>query len=204
MTSTPPPLAPAVFLDRDDTLIACRSVVSTGDLGDPALVRLLPGAAELCARLKHARYQLIVISNQGGVARGAYTIDAVHAVNHRANELLDHAIDAFYFCPFHPRGALPEFAREHPWRKPAPGMILAAAAQRRLDLARSWLIGDNPRDCRAGRAAGIAGRTILLTRPDPDLPPTTPPDLADASAVADHLAPDLRSACARILGGAPE
>lgn len=189
------PLVPAVFLDRDDTLIACRSVVPGGDLGDPGLVRLLPGAFEACGRLREAGFALIVVSNQGGVARGAYPIAAVEAVNGRVNELLGGAIEAFYYCPYHPRGVVAEYAREHPWRKPAPGMILAAAAERGLDLGRSWLIGDMERDCQAGRAAGLGGRTILVTRADPELPP-----VVHDRDQGDYAEEDLRSACARILG----
>ena len=71
-------------------------------------------------------------------------------------------IDAVYFCPFHPLGSVPEFAREHPWRKPAPGMILAAAEDHALNLARSWVIGDQRRDIEAGRAAGIADDRLLM------------------------------------------
>lgn len=185
---------PAIFLDRDDTLIACRSIIPDGDLGDPDLVRLLPGAAEACRALRHAGFALVVVSNQGGVARGRYTADAVRAVNCRLNDLLDHAIDAFYFCPYHPRGLVPEFTREHPWRKPAPGMILDAAAAMSLDLSRSWLIGDAERDCQAGRAAGLLGRTILLTHPDPELRAPAPTE-----SRADFLERDLPAAVKRVL-----
>jgi D-glycero-D-manno-heptose 1,7-bisphosphate phosphatase len=153
-------MPPAVFLDRDDTLIACRAVAPDGDLGDPALVRLMPGSLEACRRLKAAGFRLVVTSNQGGVARGAYGVDAVERVNARVNDLLGGLIDAFRYCPFHPLGTVPEFAREHPWRKPRPGMILDAASALGIDLSTSWTIGDAPRDVEAGRAAGT--RTILI------------------------------------------
>lgn len=150
----------AVFFDRDDTLIACNAVAPGGDLGDPALVAPLPGVRDACHTLARAGFTLIVVSNQGGVARGAYNEHAVHAVNQRVNDLLGGVIRAFYFCPFHPRGVVPAYTREHPWRKPAPGMILAAAAEHDIDLASSWLVGDAPRDVEAGRAAGC--RSVLV------------------------------------------
>lgn len=178
-------MIPAVFLDRDDTLIACNSVVPDGDLGDPALVALLPGAREACEALRAAGFRLFVVSNQGGVARGKFGVDAVQRVNARVNELLGGAIHAFYFCPWHPRGVVPEFAREHPWRKPAAGMLLAAAQDHGLDLARSWLIGDAERDVQAGAVA--ACRTVLLAH------------APSAGSVATFTARDLPGAASIVL-----
>lgn len=151
---------PAVFLDRDDTLVACRGVAPFGDLGNPALVRLLPLVGVSCRKLKEAGYALVVVSNQGGVARGRYAESAVEAVNAEINARLHGAIDRFYWCPFHPEGTIPAYTREHPWRKPQPGMLLAAGRDLDLDLHGSWMVGDQPRDCAAGRAAGC--RTVLV------------------------------------------
>jgi D-glycero-D-manno-heptose 1,7-bisphosphate phosphatase len=171
----------AVFIDRDDTLIA-----NDGDLGDPDEVTLLDGAAEGIRRLHEQGYALVVVTNQGGVARGRYGPDDVRRVHDRVHELLgrEHPI-AFYFCPFHPKGTVAAYTREHPWRKPAPGMLLAAATDLKLDLAASWMIGDQPRDAEAGRAAGC--RTILLGIDHP----------ADA---AEHHVADFESAVRLILG----
>lgn len=164
----------SVFIDRDDTLMACRSLpvragVTPGDVTDPGQVSLLPGVHEACRALREAGFVLVVFTNQGAVARGGCGVDDVARVNERLCELLRDGsapgaslIDAVYFCPFHPKGSVPEFTREHPWRKPAPGMILAAADDHGLDLARSWVIGDQPRDIDAGRAAGIADDRLLL------------------------------------------
>lgn len=172
-------MTPAVFLDRDDTLIACNELPpppppgAKGDLVDPALVRLLPGVAEGLALLKGAGFALVVVSNQGSVARGAATLEVVRKVNDRLQQLLADAclsvrpglsmpiLDAVFFCPFHPKGNVPEYTREHPWRKPNPGMILAAAADLSLDLSRSWLIGDAERDIEAGMKAGIPRERAL-------------------------------------------
>ncbi|HYE63271.1 MAG TPA: HAD-IIIA family hydrolase [Phycisphaerales bacterium] len=159
-------MRPAVFLDRDDTLIACRELPAApppcapGDLIDPGLVRLLPGVLEGCRSLRRTGFALVVVSNQGVVARGGATCAVVDRVNARVGELLiDGAgrplVERFYYCPFHPKGRVPEFTREHPWRKPAPGMILGAAEELGLDVSRSWLIGDAERDIAAGIGAGL-------------------------------------------------
>lgn len=149
-------MQPAVFLDRDNTLIA-----NDGDLGDPDAVVLLDGVAEGIRRLDEAGYRLVVITNQGGVARGCYQEADVDAVHERMQRLLGPSAKlSFYYCPFHPRGTVPRYTREHPWRKPAPGMLLEAADRERLDLTASWVVGDQPRDAQAGLAAGC--RTILL------------------------------------------
>jgi D-glycero-D-manno-heptose 1,7-bisphosphate phosphatase len=176
----PTPPRPAVFLDRDDTLIACNELPpppspgKPGDLIDPNLVRLLPGVHRGLRALRQAGFTLVVISNQGAVARGAATTDTVDAVNRRVAQLLDAddgnpplvpIIEKWYYCPFHPSGNVPRYTREHPWRKPNPGMIRAAASDLNLDLRRSWLIGDADRDLQAGRSAGLAPDRCLLVGP---------------------------------------
>src|SRR6185437_5895296 len=145
---------PAVFFDRDNTLI-----VNDGYLGDPSKVMLVEGAAECIARVRSLGYAVVVLSNQSGVARGMFTEDDVHRVNARLDELLaDHnpqaVIDRHEFCPFHPEGTVAEYKHESDLRKPRPGMIHQAAEKLALDLSRSWVVGDAPRDIEAGKAAG--------------------------------------------------
>ena len=151
----------AVFLDRDNTLIH-----NDGDLGDPDAVRLVKGAASAIASLRGLSYKIVVVSNQGGVARGKFTEEDVKAVHERiaklVNETSGSIIDRFYYCPYHPEGKTKKYRREHPWRKPQPGMILQAAEDLGLDLSRSWLIGDQMRDIEAASAAGV--RAVLLDR----------------------------------------
>lgn len=174
----------AVFLDRDDTLIdsarlTWRPGERPGDLADPARVRLLPGAREGCGILKASGFTLVLVTNQGLVARGGGTPADVEAVHDRLRALMvddtpdslgGTLIDAAYYCPFHPQGAFPRFTREHPWRKPAPGMILTAARELEINLSTSWMIGDAPRDLQSALAAGIAPeRCLLLNRDAPDL-----------------------------------
>lgn len=174
----------AVFLDRDGTVIR-----NDGDLGDPDLVELLPGAAAAMRRLREAGYALVIVTNQGGVARGRYDEAAVHATHERLEQVLRRetglasVVDAFYFCPFHPEGTVERYRREHPWRKPAPGMLLEAARVHALDLETSWMVGDQERDAQAGAAAGC--RSILLGAPS-------------AASDADFFARDLTEAATRI------
>src|SRR3954447_2024406 len=158
------PKRPAVFFDRDNTLIA-----SDGYLADPADVVLVEGAADAVARVRAMGFAAVVFSNQSGVARGMFTEDAVYAVNGRMDELLHEdnpaaTIDRHEFCPYHPQATVPEYRQASELRKPAPGMIFRAAATLDLDVAASWIIGDAPRDVAAGHAAGC--RTILLKVPD--------------------------------------
>lgn len=169
----PPSARSAVFLDRDDTLIANRDVTAhtphPGDLVDPALVQLLPGVAEGLAELKRAGLLLVVVSNQGCVARGVCTIERVDMCNERMRALLrpPHApetieLDGVYVCPYHPRGTVAPYNTEHPWRKPAPGMLLQAARDLQIDLSGSWMIGDAQRDIDAAIAAGVAKEKALM------------------------------------------
>lgn len=181
----------AIFLDRDNTIIA-----NDGYLGDPAKVRLMPGAATAIAALRRLDYRVIVVSNQSGVARGLFDENAVEAVNQEmCKQLREQAgahIDASYYCPFHPDAVKPEYKQDHPWRKPQPGMLLQAAEDFALDLRQSWMVGDQPRDVAAGASAGC--RTILVRQsenPAPDADPhgtaVTPnfivKSLADAARV---------------------
>lgn len=174
-----PPRA-AVFLDRDDTLNENGSLPddafphTRGDLYSPEHVRLLPGVAHACARLSEAGFALIVITNQASAARGGATIPQIEATNDRLRELLTvdgrPLIDAVYAAPHHPKAAVEGFRGDHPWRKPGPGMILAAAEELGLDLARSWLVGDAARDIESGLAAGLDPDRCLRVGPDGDLP----------------------------------
>jgi histidinol-phosphate phosphatase family protein len=152
------PLGAAVFLDKDGTLI--KDVPYNVD---PTLIQLMDGAGEALRRLHGAGYKLIVVSNQSGVARGLFPESALCAVRDRIRGLLATygvSLDGFYYCPHHPDGSVPEYAVECACRKPAPGLVLRAAAEHGVDVARSWFVGDILNDVEAGRRAGC--RTILL------------------------------------------
>lgn len=179
---------PAIFLDRDGTLVP-----DDANAGIPARVTLVDGVAPSLRRLRDAGFRLVVATNQGGVARGRFSENDVDAVHSRLSELVDQqtglkrTIERFYYCPFHPKGIIPEYTREHPWRKPRPGMLLQAAQDMELELERSWLIGDSPRDVVAGRTAGL--RTILVSRDKARI----------ADAAADYSAATLAEAVEIVL-----
>lgn len=165
----------AVFLDRDDTIIR-----NSGDLGDPDDVVLLDGARTALSSLHGAGWPLIVVTNQGGVARGAFTEDDVRAVHARIAELLDSVpILDWLWCPWHPDGTVERYTREHAWRKPSPGMLLEAARRHDLDLSASWLVGDADRDIAAGAAAGC--RTVKIGTPGEPRPDYSVTSIADAA-----------------------
>jgi histidinol-phosphate phosphatase family protein len=152
------PLRPALFLDRDGTLI-----VDVGYPRDPALVETLPGAIDALCKLQHT-YALVIISNQSGIARGRITPAEAAAVHARTIELFAAGGVTFagaYYCPHGPDDGCP-------CRKPAPGLLLDAAHELDLDLASSIMLGDKPSDLEAGLAAGcvrsVGGTTIDWAR----------------------------------------
>ncbi len=150
--------APALFLDRDGTLVHRRHYPSR-----PEDLRLYSGIGRPLRTLQRAGFRLIVITNQSGIARGYFGEDELQRMHeHLAGELynLGVALDGIYHCPHHPDGVVPRFAIRCDCRKPAPGMLLRAAADLDLDLARSWLIGDILDDCEAGNRAGC--RALLV------------------------------------------
>ena len=161
----------AIFLDRDDTLIE-----DPGYINDPDQVKLLDGVAEALIELKRLGYKLIVVSNQSAVARGIVTEKVLGEIHNRLKQLLAEKgafLDRIYYCPYHPDGAIPKYRKESDWRKPNPGMLLAAADEMNIDLSQSWSIDNSARDVEAGLRAGC--KTILINRssdykqPDPCL-----------------------------------
>jgi D-glycero-D-manno-heptose 1,7-bisphosphate phosphatase len=180
---------PAVFFDRDNTLIVCD-----GYLGEPGKVQLVIGAAEAVARLRSLGFATIVFSNQSGVARGIFDESAVQAVNARLDELLlkgnrQAVIDRHEYCPFHPEGTVEKYRRESELRKPRAGMIHRSHQALDLNLRQSWVIGDLPRDIEAGRAAGC--RTILFQ--EPSLKPSITTE-AKSSVRAEYTCTSLKEA----------
>ena len=148
----------AVFLDRDGTLIE-----EVNYLAHPSQVRLIPGAAAAVRRLNAAGVPVVVVTNQAGVARGYFPEGRVAEVHAHLSAVLaaDGArVDAYYFCPHHPTAGVGKYKAACACRKPHPGMLVTAAADLRLDLSRSWMVGDKLCDLRAGAAAGC--RTVLV------------------------------------------
>lgn len=149
---------PALFVDRDGTLIVEKEFLS-----DPDQVELLPGVPQALKTAVERGYQLVMISNQSGVARGYFGEAEVERVNGRVMELLAHhhlEFSGAYYCPFHEDGSVRQYASDSPLRKPRPGMVEAAAEQLNLDLRRSIVIGDKLDDFRLGQVMG--GRSGLV------------------------------------------
>jgi D-glycero-D-manno-heptose 1,7-bisphosphate phosphatase len=147
------PPRPAVFLDRDGTIIHDAEYVR-----DPKDVELLPGAARAIGRLNGQRLPVIVVTNQSGIARGLLTHDDYGAVHARLDALLAAEgahIDASYFCPHHP-----DFNGPCDCRKPATLLYRQAAAEHAIDLTRSTFVGDRWRD--VAPALELRGRGILI------------------------------------------
>lgn len=135
---------PALFLDRDGTLIA-----DVGYPRDPAAVELVDGAADALRALQ-GDYALVIVSNQSGIGRGYIRASEARAVHERVIEVYRAAGVMFagaYYCPHAPD----DHCR---CRKPAPGLIEDAARELDLDVSESIMIGDKPSDIEAGRAAG--------------------------------------------------
>lgn len=141
-------LRPALFIDRDGTLME-----EVDHCCDPALVKAYAGASEELTRARSLGWATIIVTNQSGIGRGYFTVEQFESVQRELLRQLGDVIDASYMAPDHPDNPTPR-------RKPAPGMLLEAAADHGIDLSRSWMIGDKAIDIECGRNAGT--RTILV------------------------------------------
>ncbi len=161
---------PAVFLDRDGTIIE-----DVGYLGDPDQVRLLPGTAEAIGHLNRAGLLAVVVTNQSGIARGLFDEEAYEATRRRVDRLLaaqTARLDAPYHGPHHP-----EVTGPCECRKPGLQLYRRAADELGIDLAASWWVGDRLRDVQPATALG--GRGIILG-PAASAPFLAAPDLTGA------------------------
>ena len=152
----------AVFLDRDGTLN--RYV---GFLRDIDELELLPGTTEAIRCIDRSGYLAIVATNQPVIARGEVTTEQLQTIHSKLETLLGAQgayLDGIYYCPHHPHkgyeGEVPELKIDCECRKPKPGLLLRAAEDFNIDLARSWMVGDGEADILAGKAAGC--RTALI------------------------------------------
>jgi D-glycero-D-manno-heptose 1,7-bisphosphate phosphatase len=137
---------PAVFLDRDGTLME-----EVHYCGDPKQVRAYPGVREALQRLKAAEFRVFIVTNQSGIGRGLITEEQYRAVQAELlRQLGPGVVDATYYCPDAPD-------RPSARRKPAPGMVLEAASEYNIDLSRSYLIGDKTADMECAARAGVRG-----------------------------------------------
>ena len=137
-------LSPAVFIDRDGTIIE-----DTDYCSHPRDVRIFPGVVDALRRLRSRGFKLIIITNQSGIGRGLFTLDQYRAVEAEVlRQLGEDLIDATYYCPDAP-------GQHSNCRKPAPGMIVNAMRDHPIDVSRSFLIGDKEIDVECAHNAGV-------------------------------------------------
>jgi D-glycero-D-manno-heptose 1,7-bisphosphate phosphatase len=149
MTGLPEESWPAVFFDRDGTLMH-----DVDYCGDPSKVKVYPEAASALRRLKQKGYKLVIVTNQSGIGRGYFSEEDYRAVEKEfVRQLGDGLIDGSYYCPDLP--ASPSVRR-----KPGPGMVFEAQRDHTIDLRRSFFVGDKASDIGCGQNAGL--RTILV------------------------------------------
>jgi D,D-heptose 1,7-bisphosphate phosphatase len=168
------------LLDRDGTII-----IDYGYVGSVERVKFIQGAPEAIARFNRAGIPVAVLTNQSGVARGYYgTKDVERVHEYMAARLAEYGahIDLFLYCPYHPDGVVPAFARDSEDRKPRPGMAITAAGTLNLDLSSSWVVGDRPEDVGLAKAIGASAIYVGPARsPWPSV--LSLPDLADAACL---------------------
>lgn len=154
-------LRPAVFLDRDGTLIRDAEYLS-----DPSQIHLFSNTPAALKLLKKAGYLLLVVSNQSGVARGYFPESMVGKVHRRLQAMLKAkgaGVDAFFYCPHYPTGPVKRYAKACVCRKPKTGMIRQALKKYPIDLKQSFVVGDKMDDMLLGQNAKVAGSVLVGT-----------------------------------------
>lgn len=152
---------PGLFLDRDGTIV--REI---GYLHRPEEAELVEGAALVFRAAKISNFAIAVITNQSGIGRGKFGWDEFAATESKILKLLKAEgafIDGLYACPYHAEGVPPYQHPNHPMRKPNPGMLELAAEDLKIDLSRSWFIGDRANDLAALKAAGGKNGILVET-----------------------------------------
>ena len=144
---------PAVFLDRDGVLTE-----ETGYVDSVEKLRIFPYAAESIRKIHEKGYYAIVITNQSGIARGLFTEAKLQEMNRYLQRYT--GVDAVFYCPHHPEGAVEEYRIKCNCRKPAIGMFQNACRRFDIDMANSYMVGDRAGDIIAGQNAGV--KTILV------------------------------------------
>jgi len=186
----------AIFLDRDGVLI--EDVHLLTDVQDISIPNNVPEALSL---FYSAGYKIIVVSNQTVVSRGMATEQDVQLINDHIQNLLIEVsappIDGFYICPHHPNATLDAYRVECECRKPEPGLLFEAANEHRIDLSRSFMIGDRITDIVAGAKAKC--RTVLVQTGKHIQKPIQTAKPLDESIRPDHICPSLFEAAQWIL-----
>lgn len=145
----------AVFLDRDGTINE-----EVGYLDSIEKLRVLPEAFEAVRLINQAGLKTVVITNQSGIGRGYFDEGFVGRVHEEMRHLFHKegtVIDGFYYCPHHPTEGMGQYRQVCSCRKPEPGLLLKAAEDLDIDLSKSYMIGDTPKDVEVGQRAGAKG-----------------------------------------------
>lgn len=183
--------APAVFLDRDGTIID-----EVGYLDRPERVELYPFSSTAIRALNRAGFRVIMVTNQSGIARGFFDEPMVHAIHAHMATLLAAGgahLDAYYYCPHHPDGHVVPYGGACQCRKPGRGMVDRAVEEFGIDPARSFTVGDRWLDVRLAQNTG--GRGILVRTGYGALEETRRP----ADVVVDAVVSNLVAAVSHIL-----
>jgi D-glycero-D-manno-heptose 1,7-bisphosphate phosphatase len=176
-------MRPAVFLDRDGTLIEERGYIDRLDL-----LAVFPWTADALRLLRRRGFALVVVTNQSAIGRGVIDEPFLHEVHRALDARLAPAgatPDAYYYCPHHPDAAIDRFRMTCRCRKPGPGMIEQAAADLGLDPARSFMVGDRWLDVACGRAAGTRALMVRTGRGAHE--EEAPPAAGRADAILNNL-----------------
>lgn len=144
---------PAVFLDRDGVLN-----FEQGYRRSLQELNLFPYARECVGAIHEKDYYAIVITNQSGIARGFLSEVELRRMNDWL--IAQTGVDAVYYCPHLEHGTVKMYSRPCHCRKPNTGMIVQACRDFRIDLRRSWFVGDRASDIQTGKNAGV--KTVLL------------------------------------------
>ncbi len=152
---------PALFLDRDGAIVE-----EVNYLHRPEDIDFIPGAIEVIRKANQLEIPVIIVTNQAGIGRQYYNWSHFIEVQKKILTVLfdeGASIAGVFACPHHLDARAPYFHKDHPWRKPNPGMLLAAQEKMGVELSGSWIAGDRAGDVRAGLNAGCAGGIHLQT-----------------------------------------
>lgn len=177
-------MRPAVFLDRDGTIIE-----EVGYLNRLDRLTFFPWTIDAIRAMNDAGIAVVVVTNQAGVAHGYYDETFVRETHREIEKRISEGrarVDAFYYCPHHPRATLDAYRQACECRKPGTGMLRQAAADLGLDLARSYVVGDRWGDVELGKAAGA--KSVIVTTGYASGHELRTEGAAAADAVTDNLA----------------
>jgi len=183
---------PAVFIDRDGTLIKDKDY-----LDEPDNIEWFPGVFEALKKLEEVGFSLVVVTNQSGVARGYFDEETVWAVNEKFKQKLSVEgveLTDIYYCPSHPEAIEEKYRSNLHLRKPAPGMLEQATEEHNFDPSKSFMVGDKLSDVECGVRFGC--RTVLV---ETGKNVVVPGDSGNSNQQPDFVTPDFPGAARWII-----